>query len=163
MRILLALILGVLLGAAAVWLYSTKEGRSTARATGEQIETATRSARDTIQAKLKVLDLRSDDIKDELARSGRIVRRRAREAGQAIADATADARTTGAIKAKLLADRDLSALSISANTTEGIVTLSGTVSSTENISKAMLLAMETDGVREVISTLQVKTAKPRTG
>ena len=163
MRILLALVLGVLLGAAAVWFYSTKEGRSTARATGEQIETATKSARDTIQDKLKVLDLRSDDIKDELARSGRIVRRRAREAGQAIADATADARTTGAIKAKLLADRDLSALSISVNTTEGIVTLSGTVSSPENIGKAMLLAMETDGIREVISTLQVKPTKPKTG
>ena len=29
-------------------------------------------------------------------------------------------------------------------------------SAAEDISKAMLLAMETDGVREVISTLQVK-------
>ena len=78
------------------------------------------------------------------------------EAGHAIADATADARITAAIKAKLVASRDLSALNISVNTTAGVVTLSGHVSSPENISKAMLLAMETDGVREVISTLQVK-------
>ena len=42
------------------------------------------------------------------------------------------------------------------NTTEGVVTLSGSVNSAEDISKAMLLAMDTDGVREVISTLQVK-------
>jgi hyperosmotically inducible periplasmic protein len=156
MRIFFALLIGVVLGAAAFWVYSTKEGKSAARATGEQIEAATKSARDTVQEKLKVLDLRSDDIKEELAKTGKIVRRSAREAGQAIADATADARITGAIKAKLLADRELSALSISVNTTEGIVTLSGTVSSPENIGKAMLLAMETDGVREVISTLQVK-------
>jgi osmotically-inducible protein OsmY len=157
MKVIFALVLGALIGAAAVWFYSTNQGKSTARATGEQIESATKSARDTIQDKLKVLDLRSDDIKDELARTGKVVRRQAREAGQAIADATADARITGAIKGKLLADRELSALSISVNTTEGVVTLSGTVSSAENVSKAMLVAMETDGVREVISTLQVKT------
>ena len=163
MRILLALFVGVLIGGAAFWFYSTNQGKSTARATGEQIESTTKSARDTIQEKLKVLDLRSDDIKDELAKNGKIVRRKAQEASQAIADATVDARVTGAIKAKLLADRELSALSISVNTTEGVVTLSGTVSSPEHISKAMLLAMETDGVREVISTLQVKGAKPKTG
>jgi len=82
--------------------------------------------------------------------------REASEAGHAIADATADARITGAIKTKLLASRDLSALNISVNTTTGVVTLSGTVASPEHISKAILLAMETSGVREVVSTLQVK-------
>ena len=55
-----------------------------------------------------------------------------------------------------MGSRELSALSISVNTTAGVVTLSGFVNSTEDISKAMLLALETDGVREVISTLQVK-------
>ena len=158
MKIFFALLIGFVIGGAAVWFYSTSEGKSTARATGDPLGSAAKSARDAVQEKLKVLDLRSDDIKDELARNGRIVRRRAREAGQAIADATADARVTGAIKAKLLTDRELSALSISVNTTEGVVTLSGTVSSRENISKAMLLAMETDGVREVVSTLQVRAA-----
>ena len=61
------------------------------------------------------------------------------------------------IKAKLVASHDLSALNISVNTTAGVVTLSGTVTSHENIAKAMLLAMETDGVKEVISALQVKS------
>jgi len=157
MKIVFTLLIGIVIGAAVVWVYTTKEGRSQARSTGEQIESATKSARDTIQEKLKVLDLRSDDIKDELARTGQVVRRKAREAGQAVADATADARITAAIKGKLVANRDLSALSISVNTTGGIVTLSGTVSSPEDISKAMLVAMETDGVREVVSTLQVKS------
>src|SRR6185369_16159151 len=108
------------------------------------------------QEKLRVLDLRPQDVKDELARGGQVVRRKAQEAGQAIADATADARITASIKGKLVTNRDLSALSISVNTTAGIVTLSGTVPSADAISKAMLLAMETDGVKEVISTLQVK-------
>jgi hyperosmotically inducible protein len=156
MRIFLALIVGVAIGVAAFWFYSSEQNRKQVRKTGEQIDTATKPARDTIQEKLRVLDLRSDDIKDELARTGQVIRRKARDVGNAVADATADARITAAIKGKFLTERELSALSISVNTTAGVVTLSGTVSSPEHISKAMLLAMETAGVREVISTLQVK-------
>ena|ERR1051326_2488344 len=158
MKLFFALVLGVLIGGAAVWFYSTERGKSAVRQTGEQIESSTKSARDTVQEKVKLMDLRPEQIKDDLARTGQVVRRKAREAGQIIADKTADARITTAIKGKLLADRDLSAVSISVNTTDGVVTLSGTASSAENISKAMLLAMETDGVREVISTIQVKPA-----
>src|SRR5438552_12397092 len=131
------------------------------RATGEQIESTTKSARDTGQEKLRVFDLRPEQVKDDLARTGQVVRRKSREAGQAIADATADARITAAIKAKLVGSSDLSGLSISVNTTGGIVTLSGTVPTAEHISKAMLLAMDTDGVTEVISTLQVKPTAPK--
>jgi len=125
-----------------------------------EVERAVKSAGDAVQEKLRVFDLRPQDVKDELAKTGQVVRRKAKEAGQAIADATADARITTAIKGKLVANRDLSALSISVNTTAGVVTLSGTVPTTDDISKAMLMAMEVDGVKEVVSTLQVK---PRSG
>jgi hypothetical protein len=143
MKVMLAFFVGIIVGAVGVWCLSTSQGKSASNA---------------IQEKLRVLDLRTNDFKDELARTGQIVRRKARAAGQAVADATADARTTAAIKAKLVTN--LSSLGISVNTTDGIVTLSGAVSSTEDISKAMLLAMDTEGVREVISTLQLK---PRPG
>jgi osmotically-inducible protein OsmY len=53
-------------------------------------------------------------------------------------------------------DSALSVLNISVSTTDGRVTLSGTASSAEDIRKAMALAADTDGVREVASTLQVK-------
>lgn len=163
MRVLLGLILGIVIGAAGFWYFSTADGKSRVQGTGEQLHNAAKSAGDAIHEKLKVLDLRPEDIKDDLARSGQVVRRQARDAGKAIADATADARTTAAIKAKFLSDRNLSALSISVNTTAGVVTLSGTAPTAEAISHAMLLAMETDGVREVISTLQVKPSpKART-
>jgi osmotically-inducible protein OsmY len=156
MKIFFTLLVGIAVGASAVWFYSTKQGHSAVHTTGDQIESTAKSARDLIQEKLKILDLRSEDIRDDLARTGQVVRRKAREVSQAIADSTADARTTAAIKGKLLANRDLSAMSISVNTTSGVVTLSGSVSSPEDIGKAVLLAMETDGVREVISSLQVK-------
>ena len=156
MRTFLALVLGITIGGAAVWFYSNYRNDPRVQSAGQKVENAAKSARDTAQSELRVLHLRPEDIKDELARTGQVVRRAASEAGHAIADATSDARTTAAIKGKLIASRDLSALNISVNTTAGVVTLSGAVSSSEHISKAILLAMETDGVREVVSTLQVK-------
>jgi len=163
-KIFIALIIGAAIGAAGLWVFTTAQGRSAVRSTGTQIENATRSARDAVQQKVQVLDLRPQDIKEDLARTGKVVRRKARDVGDAIADATADARTTAAIKGKLLANLDLSSLAISVDTTGGVVTLSGAVGSMDEIGKAMLVAMETEGVREVISTLQVKphTKEPTT-
>lgn len=156
MRTLLALIIGLALGGAAMWFYSNYRNDPRLRAAGQTVETVAKSARAAATNELQALHLRPEDIKDELARSGQVVRRAANDAGRAIADATADARVTAAIKAKLVANPDLSALSISVNTTAGIVTLSGAVSSSEHIGKAILLAIETAGVREVVSTLQIK-------
>jgi len=159
MKIVLALLLGLVIGAGGVWFYGTSRGKSAAHSTGQQIETATKSARDTLQEKLGLVDLRPDDIKEDLARTGQVIRNKAREVREAIVDGTADARITTSIKTRLLANKDTSALNISVNTTGGVVTMSGPVNSTEEISKAMLVAMETEGVRKVISTMQVK-AKP---
>ena len=166
MRVLLALIVGVIIGAAAIWYMGGHKDTTVqqaqdkvhdaAKSVGEAVQDGAKSARDTVQDKMHDWHLGGDDIKDELAKTGTVIRRKAQDAGKAIADATADARITAAIKGKLVASKDLSALDISVNTTSGTVTLSGTVTSTENISKAMALAMETDGVNQVISTLQVK-------
>lgn len=111
---------------------------------------------DMVDGKLTTWHLRGDDIKDELTRTGKVLRRSVREAGATVADASVDAAITAKIKAKYAIDRDLSALGISVNTTDGRVTLAGNVPSPEQIGKAMLLALETDGVREVNSTMQVK-------
>jgi osmotically-inducible protein OsmY len=161
MRTIVALVLGIAVGGAAAWFYMAYHNDPRWHAAEQKVGSATQSTREAAQQELHALRLRPEDIKEELARTGRIVRREARAAGNALADATADARITAAIKAKLVASRDLSALNISVNTTAGVVTLSGFVSSSEHIAKAIVLAMETDGVREVISTLQVQPkAKP---
>ena len=104
----------------------------------------TRTARDTKR------------IQEELAQTGRVIREKARQAGAAVSDATADARITGAIKTRLLKESNLAALKIDVDTHEGAVTLSGVVASAEHISRTMEIAYETEGVRKVISTLQVK-------
>jgi len=161
MRTFLVLVLGIAIGGAVAWFYVTYRHDPRWQSTEKKVENAATSARDAAQDKVRSLHLRPEDIKDELARTGQVIRREASQAGHALADATADARITAALKAKFIASRDLSALNISVNTTAAVVTLSGTVSATEHIGKAILLAMETAGVREVISTLQVKPkAKP---
>jgi len=167
MRVLLALIIGVAIGVAAVWYLGSGHNDSrvhdaqtkvedTAKSVGDKVQDSAKSARDAVQDKMRDWHLGGDDIKEDLKRTGTVIRHKAQDAGQAIADATADARVTAAIKAKLLTSSDLSAVDISVNTTAGTVTLSGTVTSPENIGKAMALALDTDGANEVVSTLQVK-------
>jgi hypothetical protein len=156
MKVLFALVLGMAVGAGAAWFYLSSCGQPGLASPSRQLEHAARSAGDMVEEQLRAFNLSPAIITNELARTGRVLRQKAAAAGQAVADATADARITAAIKAKLLQHPDLSAWSISVNTTAGTVTLSGFVSSAENIGKAVLVAIETDGVREVISTLQVQ-------
>ena len=105
-------------------------------------------------------DGQNRNLKQDLAHSTEAVEEKAKKAGAAIADAAANARVTAAVKAKLSTGLGLSALGdISVDTTDGLVTLSGTVSAKEDITKAVKIAAGTDGVRQVVSTLQVKPAK----
>jgi osmotically-inducible protein OsmY len=133
--VFLALLVGAAIGAAAIWFITSNH---------------------SLEEQLRSLHLGTNDIREELAKTGQVVRQKAKGAGQAIADATVDARITATIKAKFLADPDLSALSISVNTTAGVVTLSGMVERPEDVGKAMVLALNTEGVNRAISTLQVK-------
>ena len=150
--LLLLIIAGVGLG--IYWYYNNPEARQHLDTARSQLTNSVEQTRATVSDTFSNID--TAQIKEELARTGRVVRKKSEEAGEKVADATADARVTAAIKAKLTQDPDLSALSISVNTTQGKVTLSGTVASHELIKKAVNLALQTDGVSEVVSTLQVK-------
>src|SRR5687768_12759268 len=127
MKTFVAFLAGVLVGIAATWYLPVLQ-RNADRP----------GARETVEAQDGVPDrppakevLHTDQIKEELARSGRVIREKATKAGEAISDATANARITAAIKTKLLQDSGLSALKIDVDTNGGVVTLSGTVSSAE--------------------------------
>ena len=161
-NVFLVFVVGLGLGAGAHWYMTqprsqeltaqAKENvRETAANVGESVKETASNVGDSLK---QTFD--AEKIKEELARTGKVIREKAGKAGDYIADATANARTTGAIKTKLVADTGLSAFQINVDTSDGVVTLSGTVSSHEEIGKAMKLALETDGVQRVISTLQVK-------
>jgi osmotically-inducible protein OsmY len=159
------LIIGIIIGAAGYWYVQTKarqhpEAEQRAENSAAQAHASASDAAshfsDAFKAKLDALDLRTDQIKDELARTGKIVRRKAQDLGAEVADATADARTEAAIKAAYAVDPNLSVWKISVSATQGHVTLSGTVSNSDDIGRAVALALNVDGVRDVTSTLQVK-------
>src|SRR5437660_8334034 len=125
MKTLLSIVVLILIGAAAYWYFSEGKNRSDVKKAQDEIAAGAGRMKDASKEKLP--EIRTEDIKEELAKTGRVVRQKARAAGAAIADATADARITAAIKAKLVADPDLSALQIAVSTTDGVVTLSGSV------------------------------------
>ena len=112
---------------------------------------------DAFKAKLAALDLSADKVKDELARTGKVVRRKAIDIGERAEDAAADARIVTAIKAKYVADSELSAWSISVSSNKGHVTLKGTVDAPDQVSRAVALALDADGVRDVTYDLTVKS------
>ena len=144
-KFLFGFLLGALLTAGAGWYFFM--GRNNPHVS---------HAWDAVDAQLAAWHLHGDDIRAELEHTGRVLRRQATDFGAAVASASSDTAITARIKAKYALDRDLSVFSISINTTNGHVTLAGTVTSHQQIGRAMLIALETDGVREVNSTLQVK-------
>ncbi len=156
MKFIVGLLFGILIAGGIVWYLADQRGDPAARDAKSKVEALGREAKQKTEKAIDSIDWNTDTISKELADTGKVIRRKAKEAGNAIADATADMRTTAVIKAKLVADTDLSSLGISVNTTEGRVTLSGKASSPEQVRKAMQLALDQPGVNEVISTLVVK-------
>ena len=153
MRTLLRLMLVVVLVLAAVWLVRNM-GLGTERVNAEG---ALKGAAAKVEKAVSDIDLKA--IAEELKQTGRVIRRKAGQAARKIEDATEDGRTTAAIKARLALDPSLSALEISVDTTDGRVTLAGKVNSPEDVARAMQIALEQDGVNEVVSTLQVSALR----
>jgi len=67
-----------------------------------------------------------------------------------------DTAITAAVKAKYLNDPKINGLDIHIETINGKVTLTGVVPSGEIHEKAILIAKATDGVKDVISKLEIR-------
>ncbi len=136
---------------------------SSARQTGSETRGASPTAERSPRGQLSDLDLSVEKIAQELRATGRVVRRKAAEAGRQLEESTRDARTTARLKARFALDPVLKAREIEIGTDTGRVTLKGRVDSPEEVARAIRMAVEEDDVLEVTSTLQVgsgATAKP---
>ena len=156
-RLLLGFLCGVLVGAGGYWYFHQGGGQQEFADARQRLSNGASRVQQAI--KDTVGDIRAEDIREELARTSMVVREKAKDAGSAIADAAANARITAAIKTKLLKEPGLSALQINVDTTDGLVTLSGTASSPDEVARALNLALATDGVHKVISTIQIKPSR----
>jgi osmotically-inducible protein OsmY len=164
---IIGMLLGIIVGVGAIWYFTvgrtTPEVQQVEERAAIKLEDAKDSAqeavektRQALQAKMEAWELRPEDIQEELAEQGEVVRRKSRDIGDSLTDAATDAKITATIKAKLAADSELSVFDVSVSTTEGKVTLSGKVKSPEMIGKAVALALETGDVREVVSVLKIE-------
>jgi hyperosmotically inducible periplasmic protein len=148
MRVFVGILLGIIIAVVAVMLLSRDPNRSgvhqddLSRA-GEQLREGAREVADGVRDGVDRID--TDRIRENVE-----------EGGRRIADASANAIITGKIKAQYAADSRVSALRIDVDTVDGVVTLSGKVSSQEEADRAVEVARGVKGVKDVISVLQIE-------
>jgi hyperosmotically inducible periplasmic protein len=161
------LVLGLVFGAVGYWFMETKvrqhpQAQQRFETSANQAKTSVTEAAgyfsDAFTAKLEALDLLPSQIKEELAQTGMVIRRKAHDIDKEVVNAAADARIVAAIKGEYAVDPNLSVWQTAVSCNQGHVALSGMVSTPDDIGRAIALALETDGVRDVTSTLQVKNS-----
>lgn len=77
--------------------------------------------------------------------------------GGGISASIDDSMITTKVKAAIIAEPALSAVDIKVNTTDGVVTLSGTITAPEKADRAIQLAHTVDGVKAINNELVVKS------
>ena len=157
MRYIVLLIIGAALGVAAYWYFT--DGQRLPRIQDAQQSVVRGAVRMGETIRDKVSEIRVEDIAEELARTDRVVRRKAQQAAAIFTGDEGDARLTAELKAKLAADPRLAPRNIQVAVKEGRVTLSGAVESHEEIARAMQVALDVEGVREVVAELQLRRTK----
>ena len=75
--------------------------------------------------------------------------------GKTVGETIDDATITAKVKTALLNDPQVGGLKIDVDTTKGVVTMSGMVKSPAEAERAVQLARQQNGVKDVKSTLQV--------
>ena len=155
--------MGILLSAAAFFFMGRtylqqSEARLQHEAAAKVASIEATNTADFHHVKLDLLELRDDEIKAELKKSSEIIRRKPRDIGENAAGPDSDTNAVAEIKGKYKADPKLSVCDLSVNCAHGHVALIGTVSSLSDIGQAIVIALESGGVRDVTSTLQVKAA-----
>lgn len=161
---LFVLAMGVVVGGVLTYYYlknqrQSEEALETPAAviqSGNELGEAREAVEAYIDRKLQEWNLDPDELKDELARGGDIVREKSREIGQNLPGGFSDVKVIATIKAKYTLDRELSGWNIIVGCENGHVTLSGKVDSPEQIGRAVVMALDVDGVADVVSSLKVR-------
>lgn len=103
---------------------------------------------------------RTDDAVDASGAAAREAGATAREKTAQAADATMraieDGRLTTKIKAKMALDDSVKALNLDVDTSGSVVTVSGEVRSEAERQRALALARETEGVKQVLDKIRIR-------
>lgn len=138
---ILTLILGIMFGFSFAC--------STAKNTGEAVKEGTEEVAEEVGDKTEDV---AEEVGDKAEDVGQAVKETAEEAGEEVQDGS----ITVAIKMKFVNDELVSASHIDVDTSNGLVTLNGTVASQEEAIRAVELAQEVSGVKNVRSNLIIE-------
>ncbi len=150
----------LLIGAIAVtggWQHYRGGEKSTegqrAAALAERSRAIAIEVNDAMAAKAGEKKLTPDNIREELAQTGAVVRTRASSQGEIIDDAW----IVTVIRSKYVVEKNLSTSDLSIECRNGEVKLNGSVNSADQIGQAVGLALQTSGVHTVVARVALKT------
>lgn len=129
-----------------------EEARRELDQAGEHVERGAEQVQAGAERAGEALQRGAEQAGDALERGAEKVQR---EVGPVVEDALDDATISAKVKANLIADPEVRALSIDVDTVDGRVTLQGKVANEGQKAEAEKLARITPGVREVLNLLQV--------
>jgi Predicted periplasmic or secreted lipoprotein len=119
-----------------------------ARDYGESTEQTARDAKEKTEDAAHDAKVKTEDA----AHDAKVTSERAADkTGEVITDAA----ITSEVKTKFLAEPGVSGLNINVDTTDHVVTLSGTVKSKAEVDKAIRIARESKGVKRVVNHLKL--------
>lgn len=140
-----------------------EQGRATVHVDGEEAQRELDQAGEKVERGAEQVQQGAKEVGASLERgaerAGAALERGAeqvqREVGPIVEDALDDATITAKVKANLISDPEVRALSIDVDTIDGRVTLQGKVATEGQKAEAEKLARITPGVRQVLNLLQV--------
>lgn len=128
-------------------------------ATDEKPRSKPGAPKDDFPRKMDELKLSPSEIEAELAKTGRVVRELPPTQRRTPKEPLDDGHVATVINIKYSADSHLFSSKVNVNANDGVATLSGTLKSSELVGRAIYLALNTEGVRQVVSQLTVDPTK----
>jgi hyperosmotically inducible protein len=125
---------------------------STAKNTGEAVKEGTEEVAEEVGDK-------TEDVAEEVGDKTEDVGQAAKETAEDVGETVEDGSITAAIKMKFANDEVVSASNIDVDTSNGVVTLNGTVDSQLEADRAVELAKAVDGVKNVRSNLIIEKSQ----
>jgi len=92
-------------------------------------------------------------------RAGQDISQKTAEAAKTAQEALSDGALTAKIKAKMALDDTVKALDLNIDTADGVVTVTGKVRSSAERERALALARETNGVRQVVDRITIERSR----
>ena len=159
------MLIGIITIVLGIYYVSTK-GRGieeAKRKVGETKSLVENTAKDVVSGikadTREIIDAISDKSREavvDVKELGIVVRKKGDNIIENTRSAAGDAAITARIKAQLARDKDLSALDINVSTLDRKVTLSGKADSPQDVARAVDIALNTEGVKEVVSAIAIK-------